>query len=92
MEIKDEMIEAFKNMECGTSFSTEEIKKIVSDKFGRNVSSIQPSDFAYNMHNKALDGGTWGEVKLFIQLKRGLYQYVGQNYKPITIPNANNSR
>lgn len=81
MEIKDEMIEAFKNTECGTSFSTEEIKKIVSEKFERNMSSIQPSDFAYNMHNKGLNRSTWGEVKLFIQLKRGLYEYVGQNYK-----------
>ena len=90
MEIKDEMIEAFRNTEIGTCFSTEEIIKIVSDKFGRNAASIQPSDFSYNMHNKGLDNGTWGEVKLFIQLKRGLYKYVGQQYRPMTTLDKNN--
>ena len=80
MTILDEVRETFKNIEKGQTFTTEEIKQMVHSKFGREKGSVIPSDYSYNMTNK----GKVGSLKtfnIFIQMKHGLYKYVGENYK-----------
>ena len=52
----------------------------VYNKFGTNIRSVIPSDYSYNMNNKG-KVGSLKEFNLFIQVKRGLYKYVGENHK-----------
>ena len=80
MTILDEVRETFKNTVPGTELTTAEIKEMVYMKFGRTKSSVIPSDYSYNMTNK----GKIGNLKnfnIFIQIKRGLYKFVGENYR-----------
>lgn len=79
MTILDEVRETFKNVELEEVFTTDEIKEMVYLKFGRNKSSVIPSDYSYNMTNKGKIGSL-EDFNIFIQLKRGLYKYVGENY------------
>jgi hypothetical protein len=80
MTILDEVRETFKNTALGTELTTAEIKEMVHMKFGRNKSSVIPSDYSYNMTNKGKIGNL-KDFNIFIQLKRGLYKFVGENYK-----------
>ncbi|MBQ5590568.1 MAG: hypothetical protein IIU65_02695 [Clostridia bacterium] len=80
MSVIEEVRETFKNVEKGTKFTTTEIKQMVYIKFSRNKSSVIPSDYSYNMTNKG-KVGSLEDFNIFIQLKRGYYQYVGENYK-----------
>ena len=80
MSVIEEVRETFKNVEIGTKFTTTEIKQMVYIKFSRNKSSVIPSDYSYNMTNKG-KVGSLEDFNIFIQLKRGYYQYVGENYK-----------
>ena len=80
MTVLDEVRETFKNAEFGAEFTTAEIKRLVHLKFGRNESSVIPSDYSYNMTNKGKIGSL-ENFNIFIQLERGLYKYVGENYK-----------
>ena len=80
MSVLEEVMETFANVEIGTVFTTKEIKEMVSKKYGRNEGSVIPSDYSYNMTNKGKKGSL-ETFNLFIQLKRGLYKYVGENYK-----------
>ena len=73
--------ETFCNAPIGSTFTTAEIKHMVSTKYGCNKSSIIPSDYSYNMTNKGKTGSL-KDFNIFVQIKRGLYQYVGENYKP----------
>ena len=78
--ILDEVRETFRNVEFGTEFSTSEIKQMVHLRFNRKESSVIPSDYSYNMTNKG-KVGSLENFNIFIQIKRGLYKYVGENYK-----------
>lgn len=80
MTILEEVRETFKNVKTGTEFTTSEIKCMVHKKFGRNPSSVIPSDYSYNMTNKGKIG-TLEKFNLFVQTERGLYKYVGENYR-----------
>ena len=80
MTVIDEVRETFSNVPVGTELSTAEIKQLVNVKFGRNLGSIIPSDYSYNMSNKGKIGKL-AEFNIFVQMKRGVYQYVGENYK-----------
>ena len=80
MSVLDEVRETFRNVPVGTEFSTAEIKQMVSSKFNRKPGSVIPSDYSYNMKNKGKTG-TLETFNLFFQIKRGLYKYVGENYK-----------
>ena len=53
---------------------------MVSAKFQRNPGSIIPSDYCYNKTNKGKTG-VLVAFNLFLWKKRGLYEYVGENYK-----------
>ena len=79
MTILDEVRETFKNVELETEFTTAEIKQMVYLKFGRNTRSVIPSDYSYNMNNKGKIGSL-KKFNIFIQLRRGLYKFVGENY------------
>ena len=74
------MRETFRNIPFGTEFTTAEIKQMVSSKFQTNPGSVIPSDYSYNMTNKGKKGAL-ETFNIFIQLKRGIYKYVGENYK-----------
>lgn len=79
MTVLDEVRETFKNIAIGTEFTTAEIKQMVVSRFNRTPGSVIPSDYSYNMTNK----GKIGSLKtfnIFLQIKRGLYKYVGENY------------
>ncbi|MBE6964309.1 MAG: hypothetical protein E7443_06960 [Ruminococcaceae bacterium] len=80
MTVLDEVRETFKATEIGTEFTTAEIKHMVKMKFGRNPGSVIPSDYSYNMDNKG-KGGSLKNFNLFLQTKRGIYKYVGENYR-----------
>ncbi len=80
MTILDEVRETFKDIELDTEFTTAEIKKMVYLKFGRNERSVIPSDYSYNMTNKGKIGSL-EYFNIFIQLRRGVYKFVGENYK-----------
>ena len=80
MSVLDEVRETFRNIPFGTEFTTAEIKQMVSSKFKTNPGSVIPSDYSYNMTNKGKKGAL-ETFNIFIQLKRGLYKYVGENYK-----------
>ena len=80
MTILDEVRETFRNVAYETEFSTAEIKHMVSSKFNRAPGSIIPSDYSYNMNNKG-KVGSLESFNIFVQVKRGRYKYVGENYK-----------
>lgn len=80
MTILDEVRETFKNTEVGKEFTTSEIKQMVYLKFGRTYGSVIPSDYSYNMNNKGKIGSL-RDFNIFLQVKRGVYRYVGENYK-----------
>ena len=80
MNVLDEVRETFRNIPVGTEFTTAEIKQMVKSKFNRNPTSVIPSDYSYNMTNKGKIGSL-ETFNIFIQIKRGLYKYVGENYK-----------
>ena len=79
MTVLDEVRDTFRNINCETEFTTSEIKEMVYNRFGRNKGSVIPSDYSYNMNNKGKTGSLKG-FNIFIQIKRGLYRYVGENY------------
>ena len=76
----DEVRETFKNTKIGEEFTTEEIKQMVHHKFGRTQGSVIPSDYSYNMTNKG-KVGSLKNFNIFLQVKRGLYKYYGENYR-----------
>ena len=80
MTVLDEVRETFRNMPLESELSTAEIKQLVFLKFKRNPGSVIPSDYSYNMTNKGKKGSL-ATFNIFIQIKRGLYKYVGDNYK-----------
>ncbi len=76
----DEIRKTFENVEIGTIFTTNEIKSLVSKKFGRNEGSVIPSDCCYNMTNKGIIGTSFEHFNIFMQIRRGEYEYVGEEY------------
>ena len=80
MTVLDEVRDTFREVEVGTEFATSEIKRMVYERFGRNPGSVIPSDYSYNMKNKGKIGAL-KEFNIFVQVRRGLYEYVGEDYK-----------
>lgn len=80
MSVIEEVIETFADVEIGTLYTTKEIKEMVSKRFGRNEGSIIPSDYSYNMTNKGIIGTSCEHFNIFVQTKRGEYEYVGLDY------------
>lgn len=78
MTIKEEMIAVFANTKIGTIFSRDEIITIVYNKFGRNKSSIIPTDFCYNRYNNGLDFGKHMPIFEYTYDKR--FKYLGEKY------------
>ena len=85
MTVIEEVIETFADVQIGTVFTTREIKEMVSKKFGRNEGSIIPSDYSYNMTNKGIVGTASEHFNIFVQTKRGEYEYVGLDYEGSSI-------
>ena len=77
-KIQQEMIETFLDTKIGTTFSTSEIKDMVNSKFGRNKSSIIPSDYCYNRYNFGINYEK--QLHLFQYLDNGEYKYLGVEY------------
>ena len=80
MTTLEQVRKTFEDVKIGTEFTTSEIKEMVYNKYGRTIGSVIPSDYSYNMINKG-KVGPLKDFNLFVQVKRGLYKYVGENYK-----------
>ena len=79
-KVMKEVLDTFANVEIGTLFTTKEIKEMVSKRHGRAEGSIIPSDYSYNMTNNGIIGTSYEHFNIFIQTKRGEYEYVGLDY------------
>lgn len=77
-KIQQEVIETFIDVEIGTILSSSEIKEMVYRKFGRNKSSVIPSDYCYNRYNFGINYDKI--LHLFEFLESGKYKYLGQAY------------
>lgn len=80
LSVINEIRETFKDVPIGKEFETRDIKRMVYEKFGRNEGSVIPSDCSYNMMNKGIENSSFRDFNIFVQVKRGLYRYVGENY------------
>ncbi|MBQ8209059.1 MAG: hypothetical protein IJZ35_00540 [Clostridia bacterium] len=80
MTVIEEVRETFRNVPKGSEFTTSQIKEMVNKKFGRTYGSVIPSDYCYNMTNKGKIGSL-ENFNIFIQKRRGLFEYVGENYR-----------
>ena len=80
MFVIDKVRDTFQDVPHGSVFTTQKIKEMVCAKFERtNPNSVIPSDYSYNMTNKGKIGRL-ENFNLFIQIKHGEYQYVGEHY------------
>ena len=76
--IASELVEEFKNTPIGTELSRDEIITRVHLHFGRNESSIIPSDYCYNRYNNGINYEK--HLHLFEYLGNGKYKYLGIEY------------
>ena len=63
----------------GYEISTQELKELVSARFGTNISSIIPPDYCYNRVNKGIN--FFRDPRLFAYIGPGLYECLGENYQ-----------
>ena len=80
MSVIEQIRETFRDIPIGSVFTTSEIKHMVNARFGTNEGSVIPSDCCYNMTNKGIKGNAFESFNIFIQIKYGVYKYVGENY------------
>jgi len=78
MSIKSEIKEFVSSLNFDDEISTNEFKTKLSKQYGRPKSCYIPSDYCYNRTNYGINYDT--QPHYFIYKKRGLYQYVGNNY------------
>lgn len=84
MNLNQMVVDSFKDVEIGKYFTTSETKDVVEKKYKINRSSFQPSDMCYNRTNKGVDNTpSYNQTnsKIFLWVKKGLYQYVGPDYE-----------
>ena len=84
MKIVEQIRAAMKDIPLGTKLKRQEIIDRVVAKFHSNPTSIIPSDYCYNMTNK----GKTGTVNFFMNTGTGEYEYVGENYAGMGIPDV----
>jgi len=77
MTVYEEIIEVCKDKQ-GVILTTAEIVELVHGKFGRNKTSILPSDYCYNRLNAGINFDK--RKHIFIMIGVGEYKYVGENY------------
>ena len=77
-KVEQEIIAALAHTKMGTVLSSTEIKQMVYDRFGRNKSSVIPSDYCYNRLNFGIDYHK--NVHLFEFLENGKYTYLGIDF------------
>lgn len=75
MTVTEEIMAVFENIKIGTQFTSTEIKQMVHNRFGRNTSSIIPSDYCYNRLNNGIDFER--QPHLFEYTADNLYTYLG---------------
>ena len=81
MTINEIYVDCFKSVEIGRELTRKEIVKIIQDKYDVGTDSILPSDLCYNSSNKGVERGTNPfNKRLFLKVKRGVYQYVGPDF------------
>lgn len=78
MTVIEEITDTFKDIEIGTEFSSNEIKRMVFLKFGRTTGSVIPTDYCYNRFNNGIDFEK--HLKIFEYVSRGKFRYLGKNY------------
>lgn len=82
MKIIEEVKCAFEAEEIDKELTASEIKEKVYSMFGRNKSSVIPSDYCYNRCNKGIDieKNLFEERCLFEYLEEGRYKYKGTKF------------
>lgn len=76
--VRDEVRETFRGVDIGTELSTQEIKRMVYMKYGRNKGSVIPSDYCYNRCNNGINYEK--SLHIFEYLEDNRYKYLGENY------------
>ncbi|MDR0853697.1 MAG: hypothetical protein LBN34_04955 [Clostridiales Family XIII bacterium] len=74
--IDEQVIEATRELDKNTIYTSKQIVDFVLDRTSIRKGSFSPSDYAYNSH---CEGEHW--PKLFLKWDRGSYSYVGPNYR-----------
>ena len=76
--VLNEVIQTFKDTPLNTVFSRSEIVDLVASKYGRNPTSIIPSDYCYNRLNNGINYEKY--LHLFEYTDDKKYRYLGLNY------------
>lgn len=84
MSNNDKLIKCFEGIPYGTQFTTNEIKILLNKKCDVKMGSIQPTDHCYNSVSKYV-GKDSDLPKIFLKIKRGLFEYVGLNFDAIGV-------
>ncbi len=82
MQIEEAFEEYLSKFKIHLALTARQMKRDMANDYGINEGSVIPSDYCYNIVNldpKAHDFKA-GHPRLLIQIKRGLYKYVGRNY------------
>ena len=82
MTIIEQFRECLKVIPLGTQLTRQEIIEMIRRKYETKESSIIPSDYCYNMTSKGIPEG---HVSFFLNIGKGLYEYVGEEYRFPTI-------
>ena len=82
MTIIEQFRECLKVIPLGTQLTRQEIIEMIRRKYETKKSSIIPSDYCYNMTSKGIPEG---HVSFFLNIGKGLYEYVGEEYRFPTI-------
>ena len=77
-KVAEEIKLTFQNAEVGREYTSAEIKEKVNMTFGRNKSSVIPSDYCYNRDNDGINYKN--SIHLFRYIESGKYEYLGENY------------
>ena len=77
-KVEQEIVATLAHIEIGRVLSFAEIRQMVYERFGRNKSSVIPSDYCYNRLNFGIDYNK--NVHLFEFLGDGEYRYLGIDY------------
>lgn len=82
MTMTEQFRECLRDLPLGTQLTRQQIITLIQDKFDTKESGIIPSDYCYNMTNKGIPEN---HVSFFLNIEKGLYEYVGEEYSFPTI-------
>lgn len=82
MSYEEEIVKYLATLQVGEILSRKQIIEGVHNLYGRNKSSIIPSDYCYNIVNYDIKAHNFekGHPRLLEWIERGKYRYLGKNY------------